>query len=215
MDGFWLLFVTSKDLSKTYQTETAAAVLPADETPNEQPPDTDKPPDDAQPCTSADTAVTIPEDHDEPVLKKARTPAPPTGQPPRPKPVPEPSDGPTRKAPLGDEWCDYLEGQHGCDPASIMALKLLSEVDPHKANDIVWQVMVRHQSINNISAYISGAVINHRKALGLDHWEKEKHESDITEKATPQAKSRAWSRYRRTSSNKGSERGDSKGSWSW
>ena len=96
-----------------------------------------------------------------------------------------------------------------------MALKLLSEVDPHKANDIVWQVMVRHQSINNISAYISGAVINHRKALGLDHWKKEKHESDTTEKATPQAKSRAWSNYRRTSSNKGNKKGDSKGSWSW
>ena len=87
------MFVTSEDLSKTYQTETAAAALPADETPNEQPPDTDKPPNDAQPCSSADTAVTIPDDHDEPVLRKAQTPAPPTGQPPRPKPVPEPSDG--------------------------------------------------------------------------------------------------------------------------
>ena len=129
MDVFWLLFVTSKDLSKTYQTETAAAALPSDETPDEQPPDTGGAPDDAaQPCSFADTAVTIPDDHDEPLLKKARTPAPPTGQPPCPKPVPEPSDGPTRKAPLGDEWCDYLEGQHGCDPASIMALELLSEV---------------------------------------------------------------------------------------
>ena len=81
---------------------------------------------------------------------------------------PEPSNSgssPQGMQPLSDWWCKTLSTRYGVDDAAIMALKLLSDVDPLKANDIVWQLLQKESKLNSPSAFVSSCVINARSAM--------------------------------------------------